>query len=130
SLFWRVCGGTLLSIAALVVVTAYQQLSGAINDLREQIAKVNEARADLVKKDEVNARTTNMRKGIKEAQASGTGVATVREKLAQQDQQLRQAEQERKDLAREVQLLRERIAKLEGRQGAKTTPTRVGDVAD
>jgi hypothetical protein len=46
----------------------------------------------------------------------------VREKQALQDQQIKQLEDDRKDLLRELQLLRERVAKLEGRQaGAKKT---------
>src|SRR5262249_51655946 len=93
----------------------------SLNDLRGQIANLNEARADLIKKDEFNARAATMWNGIKEAQANGAGVTSVREKLAQQDAQLKKAEEERKDLLRELQLLRERVAKLEGRQGPRAT---------
>src|SRR5207302_2481288 len=54
-LFWRIFGTTVLSIAALVAVTLYQQLSNAITDLRGQCHAVSEACGDLVKKDEYNA---------------------------------------------------------------------------
>ncbi len=52
SLFWRVFGGTILSIGALVVISAYQALSSGIHELRTDLARANEARAELVKKDE------------------------------------------------------------------------------
>ena len=76
SLFWRVFGGTLLSIAALVAVTLFNNFStslselrtevvkanearaAAVNDLRADIARGADARAELVKKDEFNSRLT------------------------------------------------------------------------
>ena len=77
SLFWRVFGGTILSISALVAVTLFNNLSGTIADLRGEIAKANEARAaavvelrqelakaaearaDFVRKDEFSTRMTS-----------------------------------------------------------------------
>ncbi|HKI33894.1 MAG TPA: hypothetical protein VKA46_18720 [Gemmataceae bacterium] len=116
SLFWRVFGGTLLSIAALVVVTLYQQFSSSLNDLRGDVVRLNEARSDLVKKDEFNSRMSTMWNGLNDAKAAGAGLAGVRDKQTLHDQQLKQNEDDRKDLLREVQLLRERVAKLEGRE--------------
>ncbi len=60
SLFWRVFGGTILSICALVVMTLFNHLNGSLSELRADIARLNEARAELVKKDEFNVRTTTM----------------------------------------------------------------------
>jgi hypothetical protein len=51
SLFWRVFGGTLLSIAALVLMTVYQGLSSSINEVRNDLNHVRELQVDLVKKD-------------------------------------------------------------------------------
>jgi hypothetical protein len=116
SLFWRVFGGTLLSIAALVVITLYQQFSSGLNELRGDIVRLNEARGDLVKKDEFNSRMTTVWTGLNDAKSGGTGVAALREKQTLQDQQIKQLEDERKDLLRQVQELRERVAKIEGRQ--------------
>ena len=74
SLFWRVFGGTLLSITALVAVTLFNNFStslselrselvkanearaAAVNDLRADIARGADARADLIRKDEFNSR--------------------------------------------------------------------------
>ena len=58
SIFWRVFGGTLLSIVALVAITLFNTLNNALSEMRSDIARLNEARADVVKKDEFNARTT------------------------------------------------------------------------
>src|SRR5207245_11060665 len=52
SWFWRVFGGTLLSLAGLVVMTLYQQFTNGLHDLRTDLNHLNEARGDLIKKDE------------------------------------------------------------------------------
>jgi hypothetical protein len=131
SLFWRVFGGTLLSIAALIVITLYQQFSGSLNELRGDILRLNEARGDLVKKDELNTRMSSLWNGLSDAKAGGSGVTALREKQALQDQQIKQLEEERKELLRELQLLRERVAKLEGRQaGGKAAAGMAPVIAD
>jgi len=130
SLFWRVFGGTLLSIAALVVITFYQQFNGSLNELRGDILRLNEARGDLVKKDELNTRMTSVWNGLSDAKAGGSGLAALREKQALHDQQIKQMEDERKDLLREVQLLRERVAKLEGRQAGVKPAAMVPEISD
>lgn len=56
SLFWRVFGGTLLSIVALVVITLFNNMMSTISELRGDISKLNEYRAELLKKDEFNTR--------------------------------------------------------------------------
>ncbi len=131
SLFWRVFGGTLLSIAALVLLTFYQQFSGSLNELRADILRLNEARGDLVKKDELNSRMTTVWNGLNDAKSGGASLPALREKQAQQDQQLKQLEDDCKDLLREVQLLRERVAKLEGREaGVKPAAAMSRDIPD
>lgn len=58
SLFWRVFGGTILSIVALVSITLYNSISSSISELRSELNREREARAELVKKDEFNSRST------------------------------------------------------------------------
>jgi septal ring factor EnvC (AmiA/AmiB activator) len=123
SLFWRVFGGTLLSIAALVVMTVYQQFNSTLNDVRKEMSRLNEVNSDLVKKEEFNARTTSIWAGIKEC---GNDVPSLKTRTQLLENQVRTLEQDRKDLAREVQTLRERLATLEARQAAtaaKATPS-------
>jgi hypothetical protein len=59
SLFWRVFGGTILSIGALVAITLFNNLMSTITELRSEINKINDHRAELVKKDEFNTRMTS-----------------------------------------------------------------------
>ena len=58
SVFWRVFGGTILSIVALVSITLYNNMSSSIADLRAEISREREARAEMVKKEEFNTRVT------------------------------------------------------------------------
>jgi septal ring factor EnvC (AmiA/AmiB activator) len=116
SVFWRVFGGTILSITALVVITVYQQFSGALAELRSDMIRSNEARAELLKKEEFNNRLTSVWNSMKDLQTGQAAVTSVRERASLLEQQLKTAEDERKELSRELQKLRERVAALEGRQ--------------
>jgi hypothetical protein len=58
SVFWRVFGGTILSIVALVAMTLYNNLTSSISDLRTDLNREREARAEMVKKEDFNARVT------------------------------------------------------------------------
>jgi hypothetical protein len=170
SLFWRVFGGTVLSIIALVAITLYNNLTTNINELRTELSRVNEARAELVKKEEFNARNQNLwdrLQALQELRVTVTGlkeqmsaigekqgdVKAVRDSLtaieqrlksaeddhkalakaeltltaleqrqAARDAQLKAAEDDRKDMARQVQELRERLAKVEGMTESKPMP--------
>lgn len=77
SIFWRVFGGTILSITALIAITLFNNVmsslselrsevqkanearAAAVNDLRAEIARQSDARAELIKKDEFNTRMTS-----------------------------------------------------------------------
>ena len=117
SVFWRVFGGTILSIFALVAVTLYNNLQSNINELRAELSRSHEARAELVKKEEFNARTQNIWdrvqtlqelratvSGLKE-QVAGFGekqgdVKALRDQLAAVEQRLKMAEDDHKALAK------------------------------
>ncbi len=140
-IIWRIFGGTLLSIVALVAITVYQQFSSALGELKTDLGRLNESRVDLVrkheitelrgdlnrfhenrgdliKKDEFNSRVLEVWNGIRELQAANLAQAASRERAALLEQQVKASEEERKELARELQKLRERLAVVEGRQGA------------
>jgi septal ring factor EnvC (AmiA/AmiB activator) len=110
SVFWRVFGGTLLSIAALVVMTVYQQFSASITELRNAVTRVNETQADLAKKDELNSRTNSIWSTLKEITTTLPAMKTHDDIL---DSQFKSAEQERKELAAKIADLNERLVKLE-----------------
>lgn len=65
SVFWRVFGGTILSIVALVAITLFNNFSASISELRAEVSREREARAELVKKDEFNARISNQYERIR-----------------------------------------------------------------
>jgi hypothetical protein len=180
SVFWRVFGGTVLSIAALVVITAYQMQNSSIHELRNDLAKANEARAELVKKDEFTSSRTKIWEKFQEMQkdtvtvqqlkdrlgqmeeqnkvlAAGhkedqdlqatlkqrmvsleqqlkdgstsqkdlqilqQTVAALQEKASLRDQQLKQLDDEKKELTKELQLMRERLAKVEATKDVRPT---------
>jgi hypothetical protein len=129
SAFWRICGGTLLSITALVALTVCQHFNSSLNELRSDLGRLNEdlrkdlshlgtdlrkdlnrlgeAQGDLVKKDEYNIRMKSVWDSIKELRDDKAGLNALRERSGFTDQRLKVEEDERKELAREVQRLRE-----------------------
>ena len=110
SVFWRVFGGTLLSIAALVVMTVYQQFAASITELRNAVTRVNETQADLAKKDELNSRTGKIWDTLSPITTALPAMKTRDDIL---DSQFKAAEEKRKELADKLQVLNERLVKLE-----------------
>jgi hypothetical protein len=116
SLFWRIFGGTLLSLAGLGGLTLYQQLNSSITEVRNEVNRINEGRGEFVKKDELSTRTTTIWNGIKDLQAANGTVTALKEREGVLEQQLKASEDDRREMAKEIQKLRERLAALEGRQ--------------
>jgi len=132
SLFWRVFGGTLISIVALVAITLFNNLSNTLSEMRTEIARLNEARADVVKKDEFNARTTGVWDRVQAVQSQLVGqtagltnlqaeLTGLKERVSKQNLDLEAMRKEgsvaqdavKKDLAA-IDPLKERVAALEG----------------
>lgn len=139
SVFWRVFGGTLLSICALVGVTGFNNLMSTLGDLRSEvnkgneartalafdlrneIAKAHEGRSEFVKKDELAAKTTSMWDRIAAMQTlnngqdtSLTGVKTevdgLKDRLAKTSTDLETA---RKDHSAACEILKKDVAAIE-----------------
>lgn len=119
SLFWRVFGGTILSITALIVINAYQSLGSNIHEVRGDLNRLRETAGDFIKKDDYNARHTTLWTSIREAQNLSAPVTALTSKIAALEQQVAAGEAERRELIRELQAFRERLAKLEGRSESK-----------
>jgi chromosome segregation ATPase len=116
SLFWRVFGGTLLSICALVVITAYQQLTGGIHDVRNDVARLREASADFLKKDDYNTRATQIWNRVSELNGLNASVSVLNNKLTGLEQQIAAADRDRKDMQAPLALvaaLKEKLTSLE-----------------
>jgi DNA repair exonuclease SbcCD ATPase subunit len=82
SLFWRVFGGTILSIVALAAVTLYNNLSSGIADLRNELNREREARAGLVKKEDNDTRTKTLYDRIRGIEGYKADIDTTRERVA------------------------------------------------
>lgn len=82
SLFWRVFGGTILSIVALVSITLFNNMSSSITELRADVSREREARAELVKKDEYNSRVTAMYERMRGIDAVKVEMEGMKEKTS------------------------------------------------
>ncbi|MFO0824343.1 MAG: hypothetical protein U0792_14720 [Gemmataceae bacterium] len=81
SLFWRVFGGTILSMVALGALTLYNSISSNIAELRAELSREREARAELVKKDEFNTRTTSQYERIRALDALKADLEAFKERV-------------------------------------------------
>jgi chromosome segregation ATPase len=116
SLFWRVFGGTILSIAALVAIQAYQALAGNIHELRSDQNRLREFTADFVKKDEFATRTSSLWNRVQDLQNVNASVTVLGNKLSVMESQAAQAEKERKDTAvslAQLPGLREKVGQID-----------------
>jgi hypothetical protein len=144
SWFWKIFGGTILSIVALVIMTAYNQMTSSLAELRRDLSQVQEARGDFIKKEELNSRVTTLWTAFKELQTTLNSLTALNERFkvldVHLDKQLRISDDDRRELARkleeqrrlindehkdvqrkledqvrQMQTLAERMASLEGR---------------
>lgn len=102
SVFWRVFGGTLLSIGALVVMTAYSGITGSIAEVRRDLNQESEKRSEYARKDELTSRITSQWSAIKEVQKATGDLGTVQDRVKVLDQQLERAVKNDEDYRRDV----------------------------
>jgi len=110
SLFWRVFGGTILSIVALVLITLYNNLQSSINELRAELSHEREARAALVKKDDVDARLKTQFERIRAVEGYKADLETMKERSATNAQS---ADAVRKELSASLDAVKKETAGLE-----------------
>jgi predicted nucleic acid-binding Zn-ribbon protein len=82
SIFWRVFGGTILSIVALVAVTIYNNMTTSISELRNELSRANEARAEMVKKADHSTTVQTIYNRLQEIHTLQVGVTSIREQFA------------------------------------------------
>ena len=110
SLFWRVFGGTILSIVALVCITLFNSLQNSINDLRSELSREREARAALAKKDDVDSRMKTQYERIRTVEAYKVELEALKERASGNAQA---AESTRKDLTAAVDALKKETSGIE-----------------
>jgi hypothetical protein len=116
SMFWRVFGGTILSITALMFFNAYQSLANNIHEVRTDLGRVRESSGEYIKKDDFNARNTTLWTGIRDAQGVVPTVTVLTSKVSALEGQLAAAERERKEMQSallQLPAMKERDAALE-----------------
>ncbi len=82
SVFWRVFGGTIVSIVALITINLFNNISSTISELRAEVSREREARAELVKKDEFNARISNQYERIRAHDAFKADIEALKERAS------------------------------------------------
>jgi hypothetical protein len=80
SLFWRVFGGTILSIAALVAITVFNNIQSSINDLRGEATRAREALASVVKREDLD-REREARTGLAKKEDVDARIKTQYERI-------------------------------------------------
>jgi uncharacterized protein YlxW (UPF0749 family) len=132
ALFWTI-GSSLLSAVGFLGIMMYEQYDRNLTELRNDLKHFNEVSGEQVKREEMRNRFTSMWTIIKEMQATGQensketqllkGDGIAKEtRLTQLEQQLKTADEDRKELNREMLRLRERLAAMEGRVSTLTAP--------
>lgn len=120
SVFWRVFGGTILSIGALVCITLYNNQLNSISDLRAELNREREARALMAKKEDVDARIKTQYERIRVVESYKSDIEALKERSATN---ALSAETVRKEMTTSleaikketvgIEVLKERIALLE-----------------
>jgi hypothetical protein len=130
SLFWQVFGGTIVSVFALIIITAFGQLSSTATDLRRD---VNQLQAELVRKDEMNARLNALWQSVKDLQATTASRASLQEstRVVNQDlgARIKTDDERRKDLQRQVEELNRRVQTLAERLASIETAYHLTDLS-
>jgi hypothetical protein len=126
-LFWKLCSAALMSVAAMIAVTLYNQLSSSVGSLRNELHSLRERSGDLVRKDEYNNRNVALAATIQRVEANNKANLARWEKDIQkaENQQHRTASDLRleiKQLERDLQHLRERLSALEREGPAPANP--------
>lgn len=93
SLFWRVFGGTILSVVALIVLTLYNNLNQnisevradstrTINELRSRVDQQNDARGDLMRRTDLEKGLSALAARLDALASLSATVTAVGEKMA------------------------------------------------
>ncbi len=110
ALIWGIVS-TVLSAIGLIGLALFEQYNGMLSELRADLKHFNETSADYVKKDRVQHFREEMKACFRELESS----RLAREQL---ESELKASERTRTEMVKEMQLLRERLAYVEGLRAA------------
>jgi hypothetical protein len=112
SIFWGISGGSLLGAAGFVLLTLYQQYDNSVTELERDLKHFNESCAGLVRKEELSNRTKTQWEAIQKLDKT---LNEKSERISLLEHEAKFHEQQDRELLREVQRLRERLAAIEGK---------------
>ena len=115
---WRIFGSTLICVTAIIAVALWVKYTNNIDSLRGDVKDLRAQGGELLRKEEYHARQMSVAVGVKEVQTkNSTAHDYWRLKALSQERQLKALRDETnatiKDMERQVQQLRERLAALE-----------------
>ena len=112
---------SVMSVLGFGALTAFEQYSSLVSEMRNDLKHFNETTGEYVKRDSFHRYRDQMKANLKELQE--TNVEKYR-----LEQELKAGEKLRNEMADELRRLRERVAYLEGRQSATAgSPPPPGD---
>jgi archaellum component FlaC len=82
SIFWRVFGGAILSVCALIILTLFNNLYSNITELRNELNREREARAEFIRKDDFNMRTSSLYDRIGSTEGLKAELEGLRERVS------------------------------------------------
>jgi hypothetical protein len=123
-IIWRVFGGAIISVAALGGFTLYNTLTSNIAELRAEVSRLNEVKAEAAKKEDVAALRTRADDNRRELDSQKERLSKYRlemdaakkEHAAATDGVKKDLTAVEKDLQKTLAEVREKLARLEGQQ--------------
>jgi hypothetical protein len=120
-LFWRVFGGTVLSICSLIVMTAYSGFTGSLAEakgdlaglsaeVRKEAARLSEAQTEMIGKGDCETVMATVWRNLDELREDHKELDVLREQCKDLLTRFKTGEQERRRLMGELQHLREEQA--------------------
>ena len=112
--------GTILSVVGFIGLALFEQYNSMLSELRTDLKHFNETTNEYAKRDSVQRLRDQVKDCLKEIQTANS----IRTRL---EMELTASEKLREEQNRQVQQMRERLAYVEGRQGATlnlSTPTK------
>lgn len=127
---WKIFGGAIVSIIFMLIITIFGYIINHVNNIQSSVNSIN---SEMVKKQDVDTRVTNIWATLRQVDSlkdrlslveqRNTNIDSLREKatttetkVTTLESQLKTLQEENRTQAKEIQTLRERMAVLEAAQ--------------
>ena len=117
-LFWRIVGGAIAAVVAVLALAVYQHVQSQIdaqrrelselnNDLRKDLGKLGGTYSEMIKKEDHSTKLRNVWDSVKELRADRSDLTIAKERCNQLTEAHKAGEEDRRALAAEIRRLRE-----------------------